>query len=296
MKKAAIGVGLALALVLGVALWWRRRGVAAPPSPPPAARVAPPPAPVPAPPAMPRNPDFDPAARRRLLGEAKAALLAKIAKDYEEMMNEVAAKFSAEGKTFPGGFPAYLRQLALLERSKWNDYAKALTPRELEDLQLMEHHAGKMVSQYLADSAATDEQKRTVFRLQREFDDKYALIFDLTPASLLAREIERQALQEQVLATLGPNLFAAWARGEGNDYERLADYARKNGIRAEAPLEIWRIKNEFVRRRLELGAQGGSAAAAQALAEQTRARVAALLGPAVLRDPAAHGLNWLPAK
>jgi hypothetical protein len=305
MKRVALVVALAL-LVAAAAAWrWRAR---TPPAVADGERAAvknvPAPKPDPAPIPLPPNPSaqgqYDLDKRLQLLGEAKTALLGKIAKDYEEMLNETAAKFAQQGSAFPGGFSAYLKQLALLERSKWDDYAKVLTPREFEDLQMLEHHAGKLVSLYLGDTPATDEQKRAVFRLQRDFDDKYALIFDLTTPGVLSREIERQALQEKIYAVLGDNLFAPWLRGEMADYDQLVQYTRQSGIRPEAPIEVWRIKNEFLRRRLEINAQGAVPAATQAaqavLAEQTRARIAVLLGPASLASPAAAGLGWLPPK
>lgn len=304
MRRAVPGLILVLLLALGGAWWWRTRSDAFTGNPPAVAAARKDPVPTAKPSVTaslgPLRPDYDPEARKRLLGEAKAALLAKIARDYEEMNTDAAAKFSLQGAAFPGGFPAYLKQLALLERSKWDDYAKVLTPQELESLQLLEHHAGKLVNQTLANSAATEEQRLTVFRLQREFDDKYALSFDLTSASLLNREIERQALQEKVLAVLGPNLFAPWSRSEGVDYENLVQFARQSGIRPEAPLEVWRVKNEFIRRRLEINAQGGAPAEVQAaqaaLVEQTRSRIVGLLGSGVLRDATTNGLNWLPTK
>ncbi len=235
-----------------------------------------------------------------LTAEEKAARIAKIAKDYEEIMAKAAADFSAAGASFPGGLNAYLRQLALLEREKWKDYAAFLTPRELEDLQFREHTAGKAVVSWLDGTAATDDQRRAVLRLQREFDDKYALIFDMSPGALAAREAERQALQEKILGELGPDLFAAWLRGEGEDFANLARYTQSQGIRPEAALEVWRIKNEFVRRRLELAAQGANGADVSGprtqLLVETRAKVTALLGAAAIESPRTSGLNWLAAK
>jgi hypothetical protein len=306
MRKAATAIGLALIVAIGGLFWWRGR--TAPAAPPPEVKREPQPKkPAGAKPAVilvpprPPSPVVDPQQeqkRIRLLGEAKAALLGKIAKDYEEMTTDAAAKFSLQGAAYPGGFSAYLRQLALLERSKWEDFAKVLTPRELENLQMLEHHAGKLVNQYLIGPTASDEVRRDVFRLQREFDDKYALIFEFTPTGLFNREVERQALQERIYARLGPDLFKAWLHGEGGDYDRLTQYAAQSGIRAEAPLEVWRIKNEFVRRRLEINAQGGPTVALQqaALVEQTRGKIATLLGPGALQSGAAIGLNWLPQK
>ncbi len=241
---------------------------------------------------------FDSKAVAQVVGAQKAALLGKIAKDYEELTTKTAADFTAQGAAYPGGFNAYLRQLALLEREKWKDYAAVLTTRELEDLQMRDHHAGKVVTTQLGDTTATDEQRRAVLRLQRDFDDKYSLIFDLTAPALLARETERQAVQEQIATVLGPDLFAAWLRGEGGDYGQMLDYAKQNGIRTEAALEAWRVKNEFVRRRLEITAKGATSdgQTLNALIDQTRTRLTQILGPAAVQSPSTSGLSWLPAR
>jgi hypothetical protein len=304
MKKAV----LAIALVVAVGATWfaaTRRGVPSePPATPGVADASPTVRPKASNAGSNGAASLTPAAPAKPAGalspDEKAARIAKIATDYEDIMAKAAADFSALGAAFPGGFNAYLRQLALLEREKWKDYAEFLTPRELEDLQFRQHHAGKTVTQFLADTAATDEQRRAVLRLQRDFDDKYSLIFDLTPASLAARETERQALQEQILAVLGPNLFAAWLRGEGEDFGNLTKFAQTQGLRAEAPLEVWRIRNEFTRRRLEISAQLGPTLEAKkqqvALVDQTRTRVAAIVGVEALRSPASSGLTWLAPK
>ncbi len=237
------------------------------------------------------------AKKNALTAEEKAARITKIMKDYEEIMTKAAADFGAAPASFPGGFNAYLRQLALIDREKWKDFREFLTEREVEDLQFRDHHAGKLVVQWLGDSAATDEQKRAVLRAQRAYDDKFALIYDLSPSAMLTRETERQQLQEQILGTIGPDLFAAWVRSEGDDFGNMVNYAKANGIRPEAALDAWRLKNEFVRRRLEIKAQLGDGPQAVgqqvALIEETRAKVGAVLGGAALATPQASGLTWL---
>src|SRR6185503_5624018 len=115
---------------------------------------------------------------------------------------------------FPGGLNAFLRQLALLEREKHEDFAALLDPRELEDLEMVDTTAGQTVSRVLGDTNATEEQKRQAFRLQREFENKFALTFDLTPPALLTRERERIVTQEKVRAVLGDDLFSSWLRSE----------------------------------------------------------------------------------
>jgi hypothetical protein len=97
----------------------------------------------------------------------------------------MSADYTAAGANFPGGMNAFLRQLALLEREMHGDFAAALTPRELEDYEMRESTTGQSVQRRLAGVAVTEEQRREVFRLQREFDDRFALVFDVTPPALL---------------------------------------------------------------------------------------------------------------
>lgn len=230
----------------------------------------------------------------------KAARVEKIKKDYEEIRAKTAADYSAAGARFPGGLNAFLRQLALLEREKRADLAAVLSPHELEDLELRETLAGQQIQRWLGDTPVSDEQRRAVFRLQREFDDRFALTFDVTPKALLERETARHRLQEEIRGLLGDALFASWLRGEGPDYANFVAFATREGLPAEMPLNLWRTKNEFIRRRLELAAQPLSspqlAAAQNALARDIETRVLAIVGPAAMVTARKEILNWLPLR
>jgi hypothetical protein len=223
----------------------------------------------------------------------------KIRRDYDEMTAKFSADYSAAGNAFPGGLSAYLRQLALLQREKHKDLAALLTPRELEDLEMRDTPAGQTVAQQLGDTAATEEQRRAVFRLQKEFEDQYALIFDLTPPALLARETDRQALQQKIRAVLGDDLFGSWLRGEGPDYAGFVAFVQQAGLAAGTALDLWRSKSDFVAARLQLKARTDLAPpqlaeAERALNAQALTRVTGLLGPAAVAGPAREILTWLP--
>ncbi|MBI5766886.1 MAG: hypothetical protein HZA93_03775 [Verrucomicrobia bacterium] len=229
----------------------------------------------------------------------KAARVAQIKRDYDEVRAKAAADYAAAGMAFPGGISAFLRQLALLERELHADYATVLTPLELEDLEMRETAAGQQVQKLLGDTAATEEQRREAFRRQREFDDRFALTFDTAPATLLVRETERQATQEKIREVLGDKLFAAWLRGEGGDFTNFAAFTAQQGLPAGAALELWRAKNDYTLRRLELNAQRTltpeqSRIAYNVLAEQIRARLLGILGPGGLQAAGPDVLGWLP--
>jgi hypothetical protein len=223
----------------------------------------------------------------------------KIRRDYDEMTAKFSADYAAAGNAFPGGLSAYLRQLALLQFEKHKDLAAVLTPRELEDVEMRDTPAGQTVQKLLGAASATEEQRRATFRLQKDYEDRFALTFDLTPAALLARETARLATQQKIYGVLGDAGFGAWLAGEGPDYAAATEYAQRAGLAASAPLELWRLKGEFTVARLQLKARSDLAPAQLAEAEralinQTVARVSGLLGPAAIAGPGREILTWLP--
>ncbi len=287
-------------LVAGVALLRRPAGSGPSPTPTSPADARAPAAPVPGsaggPAAAPgaaetENPAPD---RRRTV----AALIARIEADYDEIRSKAAADYAAAGKAFPGGLNAFLRQLALLEREKRADLAKDLTPRELEDYEYGATNAGKQVARLLAGTPATDAQRRAAFRHQLEFEDRFALVFDMSPVALAERETVRHATQEKIRAELGDELFAVWLRGEGAEFGQMRDLVAKQGQPLSAALDLWTVRNEFTRGRLalladkNLGREQRQAALAR-LAEQTEIRVASIVGLGGLQAGREAGLDWL---
>ena len=296
MKRLTTAALVAVALLLvggGVVVWRWPGETGAPraiattngPRPPPRAVV---------PDLGPRDP-----APTTLTPAEKTARVDRIRRDYDEVRTKAATDYAAAGMAFPGGLNAFLRQLALLERELHHDYAAVLAPRELEDLEKRETSAGQLVQRLLGDTVATDEQRRAAFRLQREFDDRFALTFDTAAATLLIRETERQATQEKIRLVIGDALFPAWLRGEGADYANFSAFVAEQGLIADTALGLWRAKNDYTLRRLALNAQQNASAdevrTTQAtLAQNSRAHVLSLLGPVAFRAAGRDVLGWLP--
>jgi hypothetical protein len=231
----------------------------------------------------------------------RAARIEKIKRDYEEIRAKASTDYSTAGAGFPGGLNAFLRQLALLEREKRSDFAAILPPQELEDLEMRETTAGQLVQRLLGGTAASEDQRRAVFRLQREFEDRFALTFDVTPAALLEREAERQQTQEKIRGVLGDGLFGAWLAGEGEDYAGFVAFAAKENLSTAMSLELWRAKNDFTLRRLEIAANRSLSpdqrTAAQKMAvQQTEIRLMNMIGPGALQAARGEVLRWLPRK
>ena len=234
------------------------------------------------------------------LSADKAARIDKIRRDYDEIRMKMSAEYGAAGDKFPGGVSAFLKQLALLEREMHADFAAVLTPRELEDYEMSESTTGQALRRRLGDAVVTVEQRRAVFRLQREFDDRFALVFDVSPAALAERTQRQQVVQEKVRALVGDAVFATWLSAEDPSYAAMRTMAAQEGLPGTTVAELWRIKNEFILGRLEIAARIGlsaqqRAAMQSALEDQARSRVSVLVRPEALQ-PGNEALAWLPRR
>lgn len=233
-------------------------------------------------------------------GAEKAARVEKIKRDYDEIRAKAAADFAAQGATFPGGLNGFLKQLALLEREKRKDYAAFLTAEEIEEVEYRDTHAGQMVQHYLRGTAATEEQRRVAFRLQRDFNDRFALTFDLTPAVLLERETARQETQRKVRGVLGEDLFAVWLRESDPNFTELAAFVTQQGLGQREAFGLWEMREEYVRRKLELKTQTLTAQQREGmeaqLAREAEARAVGVLGPQKAAVAQREVLRWLGAK
>ncbi len=233
-----------------------------------------------------------------LSAEAKAALVARINRDYDAIRLALLAENAAHREA-AGDAHAFGRQLDLLERERRKDLAAVLTSRELEDLELRESPAGHLVTHFLGGTNASEEQRRAVFRLQRAFELAFDGSRPPSPELALEREQARQWMQEQIRAVLGDDLFGSWGVGSGELYTAARVFAARHSLPAQVANELrhahydYRLKAAALRATASLPANQ-LAAAKSVLTKQSEARVKTLLGPVLYQTARAELLNWLP--
>jgi hypothetical protein len=221
-----------------------------------------------------------------------------IQRDYEELRARMSAEFAEIVGSSPDGLGSFLRQLALIQREMRTDLTAILSPEELEDFDFHESAAGRVVRELLGDTGATEEQQRAVFRLQREYEDRFALTFDETPAAMFQREQARQQTQSKIRDELGDAAFATWLSGEGSGFGQIRAFTAKHNLPAQSAFELWRSKNDYDLARLEILAQPGislaqARAAHEEVLRQAYARISAVLGANAHNLPHSVDLDWL---
>lgn len=229
----------------------------------------------------------------------KAERIAQIEDDYDQLTAAILGGLGADAKENAGPSDTFLRQLALLEHEKRRDLAAVLGPREFEELEFKESKAGRRVNRLLGDTSATEDQRRAVFRVQREFELQFDQVYDATPRAYFEREQARQQTQEKIRAVLGEELFGSWVTGEGELDAQVVTFAAEHGVSPHIARDLRRTRDDYTLRVLALRAtqdlpRDQLAAAKRQLAAEALARATAILGPALYQTARAELLNWLP--
>jgi hypothetical protein len=219
----------------------------------------------------------------------------KIKDDYDELTLAVLGGLGGDENGRAGPSDTLLRQLALLEQERRRDIAATMTPREFEDLELKESAAGRLVDRALKGTNVSDEQRREVFRLQREFELQFDGRREAAPLTYLEREQVRQRTQERIRAVLGEDLFRVWLAAADDLYAVTA----ARGVPTQIARDLMQTRDDYNMRVLSLQVAPGLAAdqrlaARRQLAEETRSRAAAILGPQLYQTAHAELLTWLP--
>jgi hypothetical protein len=181
--------------------------------------------------------------------------------------------------------PEDTARLAELEQERRAAIAAVLTPAELEQYDLRSSNSANTLRNQLVAFEPSEDEFRTLFRLQQAFDEKYppALAASGNLNTLLERSVAQQQLREDMAAALPPDRAAAFrllTEGAATAVARLV-------TRLDLPMatvgEIVNVQQEIqaqanaVRTDRNLTPDGRNQALA-ALQQQADARIARQIG------------------
>jgi hypothetical protein len=220
--------------------------------------------------------------RRRYgdLPKDKIDHLRRLDEDYNELRNEV--QMNARGMMLPED----REKLAMLEKEKRADLAQLLTPQEMEDYLMRTSQTTMRLRTPLTAFKATEEEFRTIYRIQAAFDDKYSyqnVGFNSSPDFARERGEAQKQVSEQMKAALGEQRYADYMRASDREYQQLTRIAQRTNLADGVALQAYEVRNNASKESNRIYADAQltaeqKRAALQTLAQNTRAQINSTLG------------------
>jgi uncharacterized membrane protein YkoI len=154
---------------------------------------------------------------------------------------------------------------------------------------------------------ASEEEFRTIFELQKEFDDRFngydqfgnrTRNQESEDDRKLRQEAEKK-MKDELKGALGAERYAAYARSQDSDYQQLRNATKRFELPADTPDKIYAMRDEVPKAAIRIAddttltpEQKKSALAK--LTSEARARVQATLGAEVAQAYFDNnGMQWL---
>lgn len=232
------------------------------------------------------------------LPQEKIDLIQRINEDYAEMQAQVRA--AAQGITLPED----REKLVLLDREKRADLAAILAPQELEDYEMRTSPAASRLRSAMTYMNATEDEFRTIFRIQRQFESQLyppsagGFVSMTTELMQQRRDVTNQ-MQAQVNAALGEMRGSEFARASNYEFQQLVQLAQREQRAIGDAVRAFELRNAAALESARIGGDPAltndqKRAALQMLAQNTKAQLASALGPGA-GEAYAKSAMWLQA-
>ncbi len=199
------------------------------------------------------------------LSRAKIDLVSRIEDDYGEMTSAV------RSATNGIALPEDREKLALLNREKHADLAAILTPDELADYELRSSPITSMLRSRFNNFTPTESEFRAIFQMQQAMNDR----FPYTGGAMndyQQRQDYMKTLNDQLKGSLGDARYGEFMRETSNEYQTLSRLAQRDSLPTDTAIRAYNVRDSV--------AQESNRAALQTLAQNARAQIVTLLGPA----------------
>lgn len=223
----------------------------------------------------------------------RAALLAAVERDYADLRFQL-------GQAVPGDPAAAAERRRVLEEEHGRDLAALLSPEERTALDLRTSATAYKVATRLAYFDGTDAEFRSVYDLQKTFDEKFppaGVTVVLTGAE--PRTIAEEKLHDDLRAALGAERYAAWQLAQREDYRTLVDLQRRFDLPSATVATLMQLPVETSAAANRIAADSTltpeqKTDALKTLGRELRTQVRTTLGP-ILGDAylASGGSYWL---
>jgi hypothetical protein len=246
--------------------------------------------------------DDDPAYaayQRRQFGDLpadKVEQLVQVRRDYDELRSEIYA--AARGGAM---LPEDRAKLALLDKEQRADFAKMLTPQELENYELRSSNTANSMRYSLDAFGPNEAEFRAIYQLQRPFDEKYSTAFMMGQPSeeqMKQRQEAQKELTAQIKAALGPERAAEYERATDYQFQQVNRIVSRLDLPKETAAQVWEVQKDIQQRAAALRSTPGLSPAARteqlaALAQEATTKVGGALGPRGLEVYKQYSGSWI---
>ncbi len=189
--------------------------------------------------------------------------------------------------------PEQRAKLKALRQEMRMQLAQTMTPAELEEYDLRNSPSAHVIRANLLGVELTSDEFKAVFRLRREFDEKFQDVGDGAE-----KDRAQQQLDDQTRALLGAGKFAEMKRAQDPDFQQLYHVTEKYQLPATAAARLYEIKRtaDEYRRGLETNNQligEQRYAAIEAMATEVQRSVKEVLGEKGFKYLLGRGGEWM---
>jgi hypothetical protein len=222
--------------------------------------------------------------RRRFgnLPDEKLDVLRQIEEDYNAQRSEIT--LAARAGLITSYTDAENQKIKGLEKAFHDNLGSILSPQELEDYDLRNSTSAMRVRSSVTVFNPTEEEFRAIYRLQKEFDDRYATIGgSLSQEEARARSEAQKQLTADIKAALGAERGEFYERATNYDYRAASMLVTRLELPPQTTDQLWALQQEMQPRAQTL-MRGGALSPAEriqqlaALNDEAKAKAAALLG------------------
>ena len=227
------------------------------------------------------------------LPKAKIEQLQAIEADYSDLTMQV------QSGTHGIWLPEDQAKLALLDKEKLADFAKVLTPQELEEYNLRSSSTAGQMRSTLATFNPTEAEFRALFKFQSALDEQYPKpMGSYTSEQMAPRQAAEKQLQPQIQALLGPDRYADYQLATDPKYQQVNRLVARLELPASTSVEVVNVQENIqkqataLRRDRTLTPDDRNAQIA-ALAQQAQTQLTAALGSSGYEAYKDYGGYWL---
>jgi len=236
------------------------------------------------------------ASQRRQFGDlprSKVDQLQTIISDYGELRGQIYA--TANGVMLPED----REKLQLLEREQHTDLAALLTPQELENYELRSSSTANNLREQLTLFNPTEDEFRSLFKLQQAFDEKYGSAGTVTSAEQYRqRQTAQKELIDQVKTVLTPDRAETYRQATDPSAQMINRLVTRLELPASAATQVMTVQQDITKRASVVRADKTLAPEVRnmqltALAQEANTKLTATLGARGLEAYKQFGGQWV---